>query len=251
MRSAVLAASMLFATPALAHPPCELDADPPSPSAVDRLAVPGQPDAFFVAPPNEGDQVAQRVFLVLHARHGDPEADCVKWATVVATRGWVFCPAGPLGTDGDRSWGNFDAAKSVVDAALDALRTRFGARVRGADNVLIGFSEGALIAQLLGIREPEQWSRWLILAGSNTYWGDDDERALGWLRHERGKVVRVVMLTGEHDLVLENSLRAGALVRAAHIPVRVIVRRGLGHEVPEDSMAVNYGPSLRWLLEPP
>jgi hypothetical protein len=33
--------------------------------------------------------------------------------------------------------------------------------------------------------------------------------------------------------------------------VRVIVRRGLGHEVPEGRMAANYEPSLRWLLELP
>jgi predicted esterase len=246
MRSAVVVVSLFFATPAFA-------AEPPSPS-VSRLTVAGSPDAFFVEPRSgEGAQPEgeQRLILVLHARHGDAEADCAKWADVLAPHGWVLCPGGPLGTDGDRSWGGFDAAKTVIDASVDALRARFAGRVRGADNLLIGFSEGALIAQILGLREPERWSRWLILAASNTYWGDDDERALVWLQGQRRKIARVVMLTGENDPVLENTLRAGALVRAAHIPVRVIVRRGLGHEVPESRMAANYAPSLRWLLDLP
>jgi predicted esterase len=253
LRLSVLATLALVTTPALAHPPCELAVDPPVPNpAVGRIAVAGHPDAFFVAPEGEDDTslAERRVFMVLHARHGDPEADCAKWATVAAIHGWVLCPSGPVGADGDRSWGKFDGARAVIDDALDALRARFGARVRATDNLLIGFSEGALMAQILGITEPERWSRWLILAGSNTYWGDDD-RALEWLRREKRKIVRVVMLTGEHDLIKENTLRAGALVRAAHIPVRVIVRQGLGHEVPADRMAANYQASLRWLLEAP
>jgi predicted esterase len=250
MRRAVLAVSLFFATPALAADPPSSGAIPPPPAsgAVARLAVPGNPDAFFVEPEDAGEQ---RLVLVLHARHGDAEADCAKWAEVAAPHGWVLCPGGPIGSDGDRSWGKFDDAKVVIDAAIAALHAKEGARVRTTDNLLIGFSEGALIAQILGLREPEHWSRWLILAASDTYWGDDDERALGWLRAQRRKIARVVMLTGEYDPVLENTLRAGSLVRAAHIPVRVIVRRGMGHEVPPARMAANYEASLRWLLELP
>lgn len=248
MKRAVLAvATMLFATPAAAAEPCDLFTAPASPAdAVERLAVPGGPDAFYVEPPSEDEE---RVVLVLHARHGDPEADCAKWAEIASRYGWVLCPGGPLGdTDGDRSWGRFDDAKVVIDAAVAALRARFGARVRAKDNLLIGFSEGALMAQILGLRDPDTWSRWLILAGSETYWGDDDERTLRWLQARRRKIAKVVMLTGEHDQILEHTLRAGGLVRAAHIPVRVVIRRGIGHEVPESRMA-SYEASLRWLLE--
>jgi predicted esterase len=254
VRRAVLFGLLLFfgsAAPARAAEPMEPVPPPPDPvSVAARLAVPGSPDAFFVEPRGEdAQQGEQRLILVLHARHGDAQADCAKWADVAAPHGWVLCPGGPIGTDGDRSWGPFDGAKRVIDAAVDALRVREAGRVSAEDNLLIGFSEGALVAQILGMREPERWRRWLILGGSDTYWGDDDERALSWLRGVRGRVARVVMLTGEFDPVLEHTLRAGALVRAAHIPVRVVVRRGIGHEVPEGRMAANYAASLKWLLE--
>jgi predicted esterase len=247
-RAFLVTLSMLFATPAFAADPPEQPKAAAPAGDVTRLTVAGNPDAFYVEPfaPDE-----QPLILVLHPRHGDAEADCAKWAEVAGRHGWVLCPAGPIGTDGDRSWGKFDDAKQVIDGAVAALRAKFGARVRARDNLLIGFSEGALMGQILGLTEADQWSRWLILAGSNTYWGDDDDRALTWLRSARRKIARVVMLTGEYDPIVENTLRAGALVRAAHIPVRVIVRRGMGHEVPEARMTANYDASLRWLFELP
>ena len=248
MKTPIVLSILLFSVPAFAGEENDRGAPPSAPAqVVNRLPVPGNPDAFFVEPRGDGEQA---VLLVLHPRHGAPAADCAKWAGVGSPHGWVLCPAGPVGTDGDRSWGKFDDAKRVIDATMEALRAKFGARVRQAHNVIIGFSEGALMGQILGLRAPEQWSRWPILAGSDTYWGDDEELSFRWLRMARPKLGRVVFLTGEHDPIVENTLRAGALVRGAHIPVRVIIRRGLGHEVREDRMA-SYQASLRWIMETP
>lgn len=208
-----------------------------------RVTVPHRPDAYVVEPKSDG---AQPLVLVLHARNGDPEEDCRKWATVAAAYGWVLCPAGPVPTDNGHSWGRYDEAKKAIDEAIEALRAKYGARVRSSGNLVIGFSEGALVAQNLGLFEPERWSRWLILGGSDKYWGDSGPELL---RAQRRKIARVVLITGEHDAVLEHSLRAGGMIRDAHIPVRVIVRRGLGHDVPADRMAQNFAPSLRWLFE--
>src|SRR5205085_4982112 len=86
--------------------------------------------------------------------------------------GWLLCPSGPVPGDRGHSWGKFDDAKKTIDAAVEALRAKVGVRVKSTGNVLIGFSEGAFIAQLVGIREPERWNRWMIVAGSDKYWGD-------------------------------------------------------------------------------
>jgi predicted esterase len=232
-------AAMLVAAPAAADEPT-----PEPPSSVTRLAVPGNGDVFVVAP--KSPQATQPIVLVLHARNGDPEDDCKKWSEVASAYGWIVCPSGPIATERGRSWGKFDDAKKAIDASLDVVRAKLGARVKSTGNAIIGFSEGALVAQVLGVREPEQWTRWLILAGSDKYWGD---RGLEFLQAQRRKITRVVMLTGEHDPVLENTLRAGAWVRAAGISVRVIVRRGLGHDVPADRMIANYRRLLEWLFE--
>ncbi len=230
-------AAMLFAAPADADDP------PVPPNVVTRVAVLGSGDVFVVEPKAAG---VQPIVLILHARNGDPEDDCRKWSEVASPFGWVVCPSGPIATERGRSWGKFDDAKKTIDASLDAVRAQHGARMKSVGNAIIGFSEGALVAQILGIREPERWSRWLVLAGSDKYWGD---RGPEFLQVQRRKIARVVMLTGEHDPIVENTLRAGAMVRAAGIPVRVIVRRGLGHDVPGDRMIANYRRSLEWLFE--
>jgi predicted esterase len=254
MRLAVAAvASMLATVPASAMALYGDEQVPRRPSPVSRLSVSGKPDAFYVEPRGDrhGRHHERRIVLVLHARHGDPEGDCAKWAEVAAPLGWVLCPGGAIGEDGDRSWGSFDDAKSVIDAAVDALRARFAARVRPTDNVLIGFSEGAFIAQVLGLREPERWSRWLVLGASDSYWGTTVEQAYDVIRRQSHKIVRVAMVTGELDPVRQHTIFAGAMLRVSGVSVRVLIPFGLGHEVPADHMAENYQASLRWLVEPP
>jgi predicted esterase len=255
--AAFVVASMLTTVPASAAPffGNEHLPVPPLPGPVLRLVVPGKPQAFYVVPrsDDQGGGGERRIVLVLHARHGDPASECAKWAEVAAPFGWVLCPGGPFGEDGDRSWSSIslDDNKTVIDAAVDTLRASFPGRVRAADNLLIGFSEGAMIAQTLGLREPERWSRWLILAGSDHYWGVSTEQAYDVIRRQARKIARVVMLTGEFDDVRQHTIFAGAMLRVSDVPVRVIIPFGLGHEVPADRMVATYQAPLRWLVEPP
>jgi predicted esterase len=238
MRTLVLLASL-----AAAMIPAAARAQGDAPFPVVRLAVAGQGDAFVVEP----NTIEERpILLILHARNGDPEDDCRKWSEIASRHGWLLCPSGPIAGDRGRSWGKPDDAKKAIDASVEALRAKVGARAKSTGNVVIGFSEGAFIAQVIGIREPERWNRWMILAGSDKYWGDRGEE---YLRMQRRKIARVVMLTGEHDPIRESTLRAGALVRQIGIPVRVIVRRGLGHDVPAERMQASYARLLEWLVE--
>ena len=117
-------------------------------------------------------------------------------------------------------------------------------RLRLRGNILIGFSEGAFVAQQVGLRDPARWNRWLILAANDQYWlGDAPQR----LEANRSKIRRVYLFTGENDEVAENTKRAGEILKTARIPVRVKIVPGLGHEIPADRMITNYRRPLRWL----
>jgi predicted esterase len=207
------------------------------------IDVPGFGTAYYYKPRTKA---RRPVLMYLHGRGGNASEDCRKWARVGRQFGWVVCPQGPGLTDsGGRTWNNdAETAKRIVDATVDALREKYHRRVRRSGNILIGFSEGAYIAQQVGLRDPARWNRWLILAANDHYWWGDAPQLL---EQNRAKIRRVYLLTGENDQVAENTKRAGEMLKTAHIRVRVKIAPGLGHEVPADRMITNYRRPLRWL----
>jgi predicted esterase len=208
------------------------------------IAVPGYGQAFYYKPRSKA---RRPVLLYLHGRGGNALEDCRKWARVAHQFGWIVCPEGPSVTDsGGRTWNNdADTAKKIVDATLVALRDEYKGRLRLRGNVLIGFSEGAFVAQQIGLHDPAHWNRWLILAANDHYWFGDASQLL---EQNHSKIRRVVLFTGENDEVVENTKRAGEMLKTAKIPVRVRIVPGLGHEVPADRMITNYRRPLRWLI---
>ncbi|MGH7271531.1 MAG: alpha/beta hydrolase [Polyangiaceae bacterium] len=208
------------------------------------LDVPGGAVAYYYKPRSKA---RHRVILYLHGRGGNAFEDCRKWARVARQFGWVVCPQGPETTEsGGHSWGNdAETANRIVDATLASLREKYKGRVNSRGNILIGFSEGAFVAQQIGMRDPSRFSRWLILAANDQYWLGD---AAQILEKNRSKIRRVYLFTGENDEVAENTKRAGQMLKSAHIRVKVRIVPGLGHEVPGDRMITNYRRPLRWLV---
>ena len=207
------------------------------------LEVPGFSDAFYYKPRSKA---RRPILMYLHGRGGNAFEDCRKWAKVARQFGWVVCPQASGETDsGGRTWGNDpDGAKRVIDATVVALQTEFPGRVKSRGDILIGFSEGAYIAQQVGLRDPAHWNRWLILAANDKYWWGDAPQLLD---QNHSKIRRVYLFTGENDQVAENTKRAGEMLKDAHIRVRVKIAPGMGHEVPADRMITNYRRPLRWL----
>jgi predicted esterase len=207
------------------------------------LDVPGFGDAYYYKPRSKS---LRPILMYLHGRGGNAMEDCRKWARVARQFGWVVCPQGPSGTDsGGRTWNNdADSAKRIIDATVTALKAEYKGRVRSHGDILIGFSEGAYIAQQVGLRDPAHWNRWLILAANDKYWFGDAPQLLD---QNHAKIRRVYLFTGENDQVAENTKRAGEMLKDAHIRVRVKIAPGLGHEVPADRMITNYRRPLRWL----
>ncbi len=209
-----------------------------------RLEVPGFADAFYYKPRGRG---LKPVLVYLHGRGGNPAEECRKWAHVATQFGWVLCPSGPEDRgDGARGWSNNAMlGGQVAKAALDALRAEYKHRVQLHGNVLIGFSEGAFVAMQVGLRDPETWSRWLILAANDQYWFGD---AKSLLTENRRHIRRVYLLTGETDEVAPNTLRVADILKDAKVAHRVRIAPGMGHEVPGERMRSTYRRPLAWLL---
>jgi predicted esterase len=207
------------------------------------LEVPGFPNAYYYKPRTKA---RRPILMYLHGHGGNAFEDCRKWARVARRFGWVVCPQGPSETEtGGRTWNNdAESAQRIIHSTVVALQDMYPGRVRSRQDILIGFSEGAYIAQQVGLRDPAHWNRWLILAANDKYWWGDAPQLL---EQNRAKIRRVFLLTGENDQVAENTKRAGEMLEAAHIRVRVHIAPGLGHEVPPDRMITTYRRPLRWL----
>lgn len=208
----------------------------------ERLEVPGAADAYYFKPRGKGPKP---VIMYLHGRGGNPAEDCRKWAKVGTEFGWVVCPSGPEDRGGgSRAWANgAPAAQKIIDATLGSLRGKYKNRVNRRGNVLVGFSEGAFIAQQVGLSDQQTWSRWLVLAASDAYWTGDTAATL-----KDHKVRRVFLLTGENDGVAQNTMRVGDTLKQAKVPVKVKIVPGMGHEVPADRMVTLYRRPLAWLV---
>jgi predicted esterase len=210
----------------------------------ERLDVPGQAPAYFVAPSGKGKKP---VVVWVHARSGNPQADCVKWGAIVRPHAWLLCPSGPEDRGGGaRGWNNsWTAGKATVDAAFSEFRKEHGKKLASKGHALIGFSEGAYVAMNVGVREPETFSRWLILAASDGYWGVD---GFSEMRKNKKKLSRVYLLTGEKDGVVDNTRKVFDAMDAEKVNVRLWTPDDIGHEVPGDRMRMFYRKPVRWLF---
>ena len=212
--------------------------------APQTLENPGFPAAYYYKP--RSNRSMKPVIVYLHGRGGNPDEGCRQWAKVATEFGWLLCPSGQEDRGpGARGWNNdpFNSQRNVM-GALAALRKKFGKKVQLRGNVLIGFSEGAFVAQNIGEREPSVFNRWLIVASCDRYFGYDKTL----LQEARKKMKRVYLWTGESDGVVKESQATHDHLKAIGIPVKLNVAQGYGHEIPVPTMTQNFRKAIRWLL---
>jgi poly(3-hydroxybutyrate) depolymerase len=218
--------------------------DVPTSTPPQTLHNPGYPDAYFYKP--RSSRGMKPVIVYLHGRGGIPDEGCRAWAKVATEFGWLLCPAGQEDRGGgQRGWNNsYIPSLPNVTGAVKALREKFGRRVQLRGNVLIGFSEGAYVAQNVGIRESQMFNRWLIVASTDHYFGFDETL----LKEAKKNVKRVYLWTGELDGVANESQRAFEHLRADGYNVKLNIAKGFWHAIPTETMGQNYRRALRWLV---
>src|SRR5947209_312381 len=126
----------------------------PADASADDAALPvvGFADAIVAAPrTNE----PRPVVVAAHGNYDRPEWQCEVWRGIVGDRAFVLCPRGRPRADSpspDDVRFTYDGAASLareVDAGLDALRARYGARVQDGPILYAGFSLGAILGVTL------------------------------------------------------------------------------------------------------
>jgi predicted esterase len=212
-----------------------------APQAIEN---PGFPDAYYYKP--RSGRSMKPVIVYLHGRGGNPAEGCRDWAKVGTEFGWVLCPSGQEDRGGgSKGWGNDPInSQKNVEGALLALRKKFGRRVQLYGNVLIGFSEGAFIAQNIGEHDPKTFNRWLIIASCDRYFGYDKTI----LETAKKKIKRVYLWTGEMDMVVNESNATFEHLKALKVPVKLNVPKGYWHAIPSDTMSQNFRKALKWLV---
>jgi hypothetical protein len=92
-----------------------------------------------------GARQSRPVVVALHGAGDRPEWACGGWRGVTDAYPFVVCPAGePGGLPNGFVWGNDWRVEQEVNAAVEALRHRFGEHVAGGCTLLAGFSQGAI-----------------------------------------------------------------------------------------------------------
>lgn len=219
-------------------PEVELEA-PPSASqtevAIREVRVPG--DASILVAPGE----TPTPIVYLHGRCGDPTAfrawaqAGVKFGTILSIKGDQKCKAG-----GRTKWTE-DGAKldRRITQAIEAVEKELGIDLDAERRLVVGYSQGALRAELLGTKFPKRYPRTVLIAGPRA------PRPTSLVRSEA-----VLLVVGDHDAREHLSEAATKLTRAGRA-VRYLELPGARHgEYGTDAPRV-FSEGLSWLVETP
>ena len=108
---------------------------------LERLDLPGGDRAFVSVP--LGATEPRPVLVAVHGAGDRPEWACGGWRGITDAYPFIVCPDGSPNSPDKRRWSSRGAITRVVDAALPALRRRFGAHVAEGPMVYASFSQGA------------------------------------------------------------------------------------------------------------
>ncbi|WP_237153333.1 alpha/beta hydrolase [Oryzibacter oryziterrae] len=187
--------------------------------------------------PEDGAPTALVVFLHGYGADGNDLIDIGQsWAPYLP--GVVFvsphapqpCGMAPMGRqwfpltlrDDEERWDGVLDARPSLDAFLDAELARHG--LTGDRLVLVGFSQGTMMALHVGLRRPVPPA---AIVGYSGYLAGADHL------HEATGKPAITLVHGTHDQVLpvRSSESAAKALEAAGIPVRLHLRPGLGHGI--------------------
>ncbi|MBK6694795.1 MAG: alpha/beta fold hydrolase [Myxococcales bacterium] len=210
------------------------------------LAVPKFAHAFVHVP--LGRTTPAPIVVAAHGNYDRPEWQCGEWGHLFGTRAFVLCPRGVARSDSPSkddvrfTYDNASRFSAEVDAAVLALRERFGALVDPGPMAYVGFSLGALFGVTYALRESSPVARMVLIEGGHSSWSADLAK-----RFARKGGKRVLFACGQ-SACTGDAKRAGALLAAANVAVFVAPSTGEGHTY-GGLVAAQVAQRLDWLLE--
>lgn len=224
--------------------------EPQAPAAqeggVIELEIEGFEPAVLVVPQGSDPRP---LLVATHGAGDRAEWTCALWGRLAAERAYVLCPRGKRirTRSPDPSSLYFYPThlfiEREIDAALSAMRARFGERVDLERAAYAGFSQGAIMGALVLARRPARFPRAVLIEGAYGF-GQWDTR-MSQMFH-RGGGERVAMVCG--GWFCGQQARASSLsIERAGAKARVWVASG-GHTYGGE-VAVAAGRALDWAIE--
>jgi pimeloyl-ACP methyl ester carboxylesterase len=222
-------------------------ASPSSPSASAASAaspllspITGDP---FVELPVEGHRAAvvsvplgaaspQPLLVVTHGAGGRPEPHCAFWRALIGARGFLLCPRGALldsfaePSEQGFFYRDHRALAREVNAAMAALRARFGGHLDERAPIYAGFSQGATMGALAFVQRPAVFARLVLIEGGV---GESDEWTVRGARAFReGDGDRVLFACGRPSCLVA-ARRSLTYLDKAGVAGRAVHGAGAGH----------------------
>ena len=207
---------------------------------LERFAQP-RAQGYVIRPRDRSGPMPVTVFL--HGLCGDPASACPRFREGVDDRSWLLCPSAPQRCEGGgASWNPSGLASSAsIRRAVDAVdRLAPGEVDRAAPGVLIGFSQGAYIAERVARSAPGRW-RGVAFVGAFIHVGRARLEAMG--------VRRVVLAAGRYDMTRRALEETAQNLAREGFPGRFVDLGAVGHTYVPSRRVAGWRDALAWLEE--
>lgn len=222
-------------------PPSAPAPAPTQENGLASLAVPGFGPALVAVPRNATRPMP--VMIVAHGRNMIPEWQCEDHDKhVVQGRGILLCIRGSLlatSKPGSPAYTHGKELGAEVDAAVGALRARYGALVDPGPMLFAGYSSGAYAGTDYVAKNPARFPRALMIEGGQGGWNEKVYAA--------GGGQRVLFACGQAACDATARATSARFTRAG-VPSRVAYVPGGGHSyggAVGDAIKANFD----WLVE--
>ncbi len=205
-------------------------------SAVELAEGKGKP-GLVAFPPKQRTR-AQPVTVFLHGMCDEPQNECPWVAGAATDGGWLVCPRATMRCQGGGSIWPFDGRfPKSVEGSVARLSAEYPGTVSEKDRTLVGFSLGAIRAADLA-QQPGNGFESAIFIGAKF--------ELDASRLRKAGVQRVLLTSGERDMMKWRMVAQAKKLRRQGYPVAFMSLGKVGHWFPDD-MEARMQTALRWV----
>lgn len=199
---------------------------PVFPASVVHVEEDRKKPGFSAFPPKDTN-TAKPVTVFLHGMCDEPENECPWLASSSTDGGWLLCPRATLRCSGGGSiWPGDDRFAKSVEESVERLSFEYpGTLDPESDRTLVGFSLGAIRAADLAQREGSGFQS-VIFIGAKF--------ELDAKRLRKAGVKRVVLTSGDHDMMKWRMVAQAKKLRRQGFPVAFMSLGKVGHWFPND-----------------